>query len=61
MKELTVCLHTLRHHLKAHHSEVVLILSLQLLSVVVQDEGEVVVQVELWNGWKSEQTKESVT
>lgn len=44
---LTVRFHALGNHLKAHHSEVVLHLPLHLLPVVVEDEGEVVVQVEL--------------
>jgi len=44
----TLELHTLGDDLEAHHPVVVLLPFLQLLSVEVQDEGQVVVQVELW-------------
>lgn len=56
--ELTICLHALGYHLKAHHSEVVLDLPLplHLLPVVVQDEGEVVVQVELQRAGRGHRT-----
>lgn len=40
-------LHAPRYHLKAHNPVVVDVLLLQLLFVEVQDEGQMVVQVEL--------------
>lgn len=45
--QLTLNLNTLGHHLKPHNPEVMLLILLHFLLVVVQDEGEVVVKVEL--------------
>lgn len=46
----TVHFDALRDDLEAHHPEVVGVALLQLLLVVVEDEGQVVVQVELGEG-----------
>ena len=43
----TFHLHALRNHLKAHHAVVMIFFLLQLLLVEVEDEGKVVVEVEL--------------
>lgn len=43
----TLCLHALRHHLESHHPVVVDVALLLFLSVEVQDEGQVVVQIKL--------------
>lgn len=55
----TIYFYTLGHDLKSHHSVVMSVDLLQLLPVEVQDEGQVVVQVKLWQR-KQEKTRQNL-
>lgn len=53
----TIYSYTLGHDLKSHHSVVMSVALLQFLPVEVQDEGQVVVQVKLWQRKQEKQDR----